>query len=92
MKKLSPEDWARVQWLRNAWRYDVYLSTLPRWGHTQIKGLRISEGNMPGVDEQTKKWMIKQLLLTLRCYSCERRRSGECNFSVCIRGLMTGVE
>lgn len=67
------------------------LSTLPAWARVEKKGIEMSIRNLPDVDEATKKWIVRELLLTLRCHNCERRRSGVCHFSVCIRGLMSGV-
>jgi coenzyme F420-reducing hydrogenase delta subunit len=67
------------------------ISTLPAWARVQKKGIEMSIKNLPDVDETTKKWIVRELLLTLRCHNCERRRSDVCHFSVCIRGLMSGV-
>lgn len=67
------------------------ISTLPAWARLEKKGIEMSIRNLPDVDETTKEWIVRELLLTLRCHNCERRRSDACNFSVCIRGLMSGV-
>jgi coenzyme F420-reducing hydrogenase delta subunit len=67
------------------------FSTLPAWARIEKKGIEMSIANLPDVDEATKKWIVRELLLTLRCHNCERRRSDVCHFSVCIRGLMSGV-
>lgn len=67
------------------------VSTLPAWARLEKKGIEMSIRNLPDVDETTKEWIVRELLLTLRCHNCERRRSDACNFSVCIRGLMSGV-
>jgi coenzyme F420-reducing hydrogenase delta subunit len=67
------------------------ISTLPAWARVAKKGIELSIKNLPDVDEATKKWIVRELLLTLRCHNCERRRSDVCHFSVCIRGLMSGV-
>ena len=67
------------------------ISTLPAWARVEKRSIELSIKNLPDVDEATKGWIVRELLLTLRCHNCERRRSNACNFSVCIRGLMSGV-
>lgn len=67
------------------------ISTLPAWARVERRSIKLSIKNLPDVDEATKAWIVRELLLTLRCHNCERRRSDACNFSVCIRGLMSGV-
>ena len=67
------------------------ISTLPAWARVEKRSIELSIKNLPDVDETTKAWIVRELLLTLRCHNCERRRSNACNFSVCIRGLMSGV-
>jgi len=67
------------------------ISTLPLWAKVQKESIRHSIESLGDVDEATKKWIVRELLLTLRCYNCERRRNDVCHFSVCVRGLMSGV-
>ncbi len=67
------------------------LSTLPLWAKVQKESIRHSIESLGEVDEATKKWIVRELLLTLRCYNCERRRNDVCHFSVCVRGLLSGV-
>ncbi|TET91067.1 MAG: hydrogenase iron-sulfur subunit [Methanomassiliicoccales archaeon] len=67
------------------------ISTLPLWAKVQKESIETSIASLPDVDEATKKWIVRELLLTLRCYNCERRRSNVCHFSVCVRGLLSGV-
>jgi F420-non-reducing hydrogenase iron-sulfur subunit len=68
------------------------MSTLPRWAKVERKSITLSLANLgDDVDAETRNYIARELLLTLRCYNCERRRSGVCHFSVCIRGLMSGV-
>jgi coenzyme F420-reducing hydrogenase delta subunit len=67
------------------------ISTLPPWAKVQKESIETSIENLPDVDEATKKWIVRELLLTLRCHNCERRRSNVCHFSVCVRGLLSGV-
>jgi len=83
---------ARIKMIRDSWRTSERISTLPRWGQVQTKIIRECLASLPEIDEETKKKITRNMLLTLRCHSCERARSDECNFSVCIRGLLSGRE
>jgi F420-non-reducing hydrogenase iron-sulfur subunit len=67
------------------------ITTLPRWAKVERKSIALSLANLGDVDPETRNYIARELLLTLRCYNCERRRSEVCHFSVCIRGLMSGV-
>jgi F420-non-reducing hydrogenase iron-sulfur subunit len=67
------------------------ITTLPRWAKVERKSIALSLANLGDVDSETRNYIARELLLTLRCYNCERRRSEVCHFSVCIRGLMSGV-
>ena len=68
------------------------ISTLPRWAQIERKSIAMSLANLDDeLDLETRNFIARELLLTLRCYNCERRRSDVCHFSVCIRGLMSGV-
>ena len=81
-----------IQAIRTAWKNKEKISTLPMWGQRQNKIMQDCKKNLPDIDEETKEWITRELLLTLRCQRCERARSKECNFSVCIRGLLSGRE
>lgn len=76
--------------IRNSWRKKYKISTLPVWAQIQNKIIQECKENLPDIDEETKKKITRELLLTLRCHSCERARSNACHFSVCIRGLLSG--
>ncbi|UCE36751.1 MAG: hypothetical protein JSW00_14730 [Thermoplasmata archaeon] len=83
---------AKVRMIKDSWRNQDRISTLPRWGQVQTKIIQECLSSLPDIDEETKKKITRNMLLTLRCHSCERARSDECNFSVCIRGLLSGQE
>ena len=53
--------------------------------------VQMAENALPDVDVRTRAWIVRELLLTMRCYQCERRLNNECHFSICIRGLLSGV-
>jgi ribosomal protein L44E len=89
-KDLSWEELDEIKNIRNSWRRKYKVSTLPAWAQVQNKIIQQCKENLPDVDEETKKKITRELLLTLRCHSCERARSDSCNFSVCIRGLLSG--
>ncbi|UCG69646.1 MAG: hypothetical protein JSV09_01070 [Thermoplasmata archaeon] len=76
--------------IRNSWRRKYKVSTLPAWAQVQNKIIQECKENLPNIDEETRKKITRELLLTLRCHSCERARSDACHFSVCIRGLLSG--
>jgi ribosomal protein L44E len=82
----------KVKMIKDSWRTEERISTLPRWGQVQTKIIQECLSSLPDIDEETKKKITRNMLLTLRCHSCERARSDECNFSVCIRGLLSGQE
>jgi hypothetical protein len=82
----------KVEEMRNAWKERILLSTQPKWKDVQTKSIEDVKKNLPEVDDETKEWIVREILLTLRCHYCERARSDACNFSVCVRGLMSGVE
>ncbi|UCG69633.1 MAG: hypothetical protein JSV09_01005 [Thermoplasmata archaeon] len=88
--KISEEDKEIVDEIRNKWNYKSHISTVPSWGQTQNKIIQLCKTSLPEIDEETKKKITRELLLTLRCHSCERARTDQCNFSICIRGLMSG--
>jgi ribosomal protein L44E len=83
---------AKIEMIKDSWRTRERISTLPRWGQVQTKIIQECLASLPEIDDETKKKITRNMLLTLRCHSCERARSDECNFSVCIRGLLSGQE
>ena len=78
--------------IRNSWDHKTHVSTLPSWGQQQNKIIQDCKVNLPEIDEETRNKITRELLFTLRCQSCERARTDQCNFSVCIRGLMSGQD
>jgi hypothetical protein len=80
-----------VKVIRDSWRKRYKVSTLPAWAQVQNKIIQQCKENLPDIDDETKKKITRELLLTLRCHSCERARSDACHFSVCIRGLLSGT-
>lgn len=80
-----------VDVIRTAWLFKKHISTLPRSGRVQHESVELVEGSLPNVDEQTKSLILRNLLFALRCHTCERRLSDECNFMLCVRGLMSGT-
>jgi hypothetical protein len=86
----------RIKEIRNAWKYKKDATTLPVWAQMEDRTrphrdvIEHTKVALPDVDEETKNLIIRELLLTLRCNSCERARSAACHFSVCIRGLLSG--
>lgn len=83
---------AKIKMIKDSWRNQDRISTLPKWGQVQTKIIQECLASLPEIDEETRKKITRNMLLTLRCHSCERARSDECNFSVCIRGLLSGQE
>ena len=81
-----------VYQIRSAWKIRTHTSTLPRWSQVQIAAIEHARANLRGADTETMNWIIRELLLTLRCHQCERRLTDQCHFNICIRGLMSGVE
>ena len=80
-----------VNIIRTAWLFKKHVSTLPRWGRVQHESMEMAGGSLPNVDPETKNLILRNLLLALRCHTCERRLSDECNFMLCVRGLMSGT-
>jgi ribosomal protein L44E len=89
-KKLKEKEVEKIRNIRNSWRKKYKISTLPAWAQVQNQIIQQCKENLPDVDDETKKKITRELLLTLRCHSCERARSNACHFSVCIRGLLSG--
>ena len=92
MSELSEQERKRIEEMRNAWKERMRLSTQPKWTDVQTKSIEEFKKSLPDVDDETKEWIVREVLLTLRCHFCERARSDACNFSVCVRGLMSGIE
>jgi len=80
-----------VDVIRTAWLFKKHVSTLPRWGRVQHESMEMAEGSLPNVDAETKSLILRNILFALRCHTCERRLSDECNFLICVRGLMSGT-
>ena len=80
----------KVKEILDSWKLEDKISTLPEWVQVQTKIIQRCKASLPDVDEDTKKKITREMLLNIRCQSCERARSNECNFNVCIRGLMSG--
>ena len=91
-KSKDPAVKSRIKMIKDSWRSQERISTLPIWGQVQTKIIQECLASLPEIDEETKKKITRNMLLTLRCHSCERARSDACNFSVCIRGLLSGQE
>jgi hypothetical protein len=89
-KKLEKGELDEIRNIRDSWRKKYKVSTLPAWAQVQNKIIQECKENLPDIDEETRKKITRELLLTLRCHSCERARSDACHFSVCIRGLLSG--
>jgi hypothetical protein len=80
-----------VNTIRTAWIFKKHVSTLPRWGRVQHESMEMAEDSLPNVDAETKSLILRNILFALRCHTCERRLSDECNFLLCVRGLMSGT-
>ena len=78
-----------VEEMRNSWIYGKHISTLPRWARLQEEAIREADEGLPDIDADTRRRIIRQLLLVLRCHTCERKLTDQCNFSICVRGLMS---
>ena len=88
----------RIDEIRSAWKYRRDSTTIPVWAlmedktRPHRKAIEITKIALPDADEETRNMIVRELLLTLRCNSCERARSAACHFSVCIRGLLSGQD
>ena len=86
----------RIAEIRNSWKYRKDTTTLPVWAQMEDmsrphrKAIEEAKVALPDADNETKDMIVRELLLTLRCNSCERARIAACHFSVCIRGLLSG--
>jgi hypothetical protein len=80
-----------VNAIRTAWLFKKHVSTLPRWGRVQHESMDMVGSSLPNVDAETKSLIMRNILFALRCHTCERRLTVECNFMICVRGLMSGT-
>ena len=80
-----------VNAIRTAWLFKKHVSTLPRWGRVQHESMEMVGSSLPNVDAETKSLIMRNILFALRCHTCERRLTAECNFMICVRGLMSGT-
>jgi hypothetical protein len=92
MDELNEDELKKIEEMRNAWKKRKILSTQPKWKDVQSKSVEELKKNLPEIDKDTKEWIVREVLLTLRCHYCERARSDTCNFSICVRGMMSGIQ
>ncbi|MCK5561083.1 MAG: hypothetical protein KAJ51_10835 [Thermoplasmata archaeon] len=90
--KLTPEEKDKIREMRDAWKERKHLTTLPAWKDDQTKAIDQAKDSLKDIDDETKEWVMRELLITLRCHFCERRRSNSCNFPICVRGLLSGID
>ena len=90
--KLTEEEKKKIRLLRNDWKKHKHTSTLPAWKEAQTLGIDLAKLGLKDIDNETKEWVIRELLITLRCHYCERRRNNTCNFPICVRGLLSGYD
>ena len=90
--ELSEEEKEKIKRLRDDWKSRKHTSTLPAWKELQTLGIDLAKLGLQDVDEETKEWVVRELLITLRCHYCERRRNNTCNFPICVRGLLSGYD
>ena len=88
--ELTQEEKQKIQLLRNDWKSRKHTSTLPAWKEIQTLGIDLAKLGLKDIDNDTKEWVVRELLITLRCHYCERRRNNTCNFPICVRGLLSG--
>lgn len=91
-KELSAEEKEKIKRLRDDWKKRKHTSTLPAWKELQTLGIDLAKLGLQDIDEETKEWVVRELLITLRCHYCERRRNNTCNFPICVRGLLSGMD
>jgi hypothetical protein len=89
---LNEEEIKKIKEMKNAWKERKRLSTQPQWKDVQSKSIEDIKKNLTEIDDDTKEWIVREVLLTLRCHFCERARSDACNFSICVRGMMSGIQ
>ena len=90
--ELTDEEKEKIKRLRDDWKSRKHTSTLPAWKELQTLGIDLAKLGLQDVDEETKEWVVRELLITLRCHYCERRRNNTCNFPICVRGLLSGYD
>ena len=90
--ELTAEELKKIQLLRNDWKSRKHSSTLPAWKEIQTLGIDLAKLGLHDIDKDTKEWVVRELLITLRCHFCERRRNNSCNFPICVRGLLSGYD
>ena len=90
--ELTDEEKEKIRKMRDAWKERKHLSTLPAWKDDQTKAIDLAKESLGEIDDETKEWVVRELLITLRCHFCERRRSNSCNFPVCVSGLLSGFD
>jgi hypothetical protein len=90
--ELTAEEREKIKRLRADWKQRKHTSTLPAWKELQTLGIDLAKLGLQDIDEETKEWVVRELLITLRCHYCERRRNDTCNFPICVRGLLSGYD
>ena len=90
--ELTEEEKQKIRLLRDDWKSRKHTSTLPAWKEIQTMGIDFAKLGLHDVDSETKEWVVRELLITLRCHYCERRRNNTCNFPICVRGLLSGYD
>ena len=90
--ELTEEEREKIKRLRDDWKSRKHTSTLPAWKELQTLGIDLAKLGLQDIDEETKEWVVRELLITLRCHYCERRRNNTCNFPICVRGLLSGYD
>ena len=91
-QELTEEEKEKIKRLRDDWKSRKHTSTLPAWKELQTLGIDLAKLGLQDADEATKEWVVRELLITLRCHYCERRRNDTCNFPICVRGLLSGYD
>lgn len=90
--ELNDEEKEKIKKLRDDWKSRKHTSTLPAWKELQTLGIDLAKLGLHDIDDETKEWVVRELLITLRCHYCERRRNDTCNFPICVRGLLSGYD
>jgi hypothetical protein len=90
--ELNDEEKEKLKRLRDDWKSRKHTSTLPAWKELQTLGIDLAKLGLQDIDDETKEWVVRELLITLRCHYCERRRNDTCNFPICVRGLLSGYD
>ena len=90
--ELTEEEKEKIKRLRDDWKSRKHTSSLPAWKELQTLGIDLAKLGLQDIDEETKEWVVRELLITLRCHYCERRRNDTCNFPICVRGLLSGYD